>query len=69
MGSGHGRGAAGAISLRDPSGKAACRTDLATRHGLDAGGPIFGLVGRLDPQKGFDLVAGGAQALIDAGPA
>ncbi len=55
------------FSVHDPSGKAACRADLATRHGLDTGGPIFGLVGRLDPQKGFDLVAGGAEALVEAG--
>ena len=54
-------------SAHDPSGKAACRADLAERHGLDAGGPIFGLVGRLDPQKGFDLVAGGAARLVEAG--
>lgn len=55
------------FSAHDASGKAVCRADLAERHGLDVGGPIFGLVGRLDPQKGFDLVAGGAAALVDAG--
>ena len=55
------------FSARDPSGKTACRADLVARHGLDAGGPIFGLVGRLDPQKGFDLVAGGAARLVGAG--
>lgn len=54
-------------SAHDPSGKALCRADLAARHGLDAEGPIFGLVGRLDPQKGFDLVAAGAEALVEAG--
>lgn len=54
-------------SAHDPSGKAVCRADLAVRHGLDAEGPIFGLVGRLDPQKGFDLVAAGAEALVEAG--
>lgn len=51
----------------DLSGKKACRTDLGARHGLDPDGPILGMVGRLDPQKGFDLVAGGARALLDAG--
>jgi starch synthase len=51
----------------DPSGKAVCRRDLADRHGLDPDGPILGLVGRLDPQKGFDLVAAGARSLVAAG--
>jgi starch synthase len=54
-------------SVADLSGKSACRADLCTRHGLDPGGPIFGVVGRLDPQKGFDLVASGADALLAAG--
>jgi starch synthase len=54
-------------SAHDPSGKTVCRADLAARHGLDPDGPIFGLVGRLDPQKGFDLVAAGAEALVEAG--
>jgi starch synthase len=54
-------------SLADRSGKAICRADLAGRHGLDPGGPILGLVGRLDPQKGFDLVAGAAEAMVDSG--
>jgi len=55
------------FSVHDVSGKEACRADLAIRHGMDAGGPILGLVGRLDPQKGFDLVAVGADALVEAG--
>jgi starch synthase len=54
-------------SLTDLDGKATCREDLASRHGLDPGGPIMGLVGRLDPQKGFDLVTAGAPALLEAG--
>ncbi|MFN8620713.1 MAG: glycogen/starch synthase [Chloroflexota bacterium] len=54
-------------SAHDLAGKARCREDLAARHGLDAGGPIFGLVGRLDPQKGFDLVAAGAARIVEAG--
>ncbi len=54
-------------SVHDLTGKAVCREDLASRHGLDPGGPLFGLVGRLDPQKGFDLVAAGAESLIEAG--
>lgn len=58
---------AAAYSLVDRSGKAACRADLAGRHGIDPAGPILGLVGRLDPQKGFDLVAGAAERLVAAG--
>jgi starch synthase len=54
-------------SASDPGGKAVCRADLAERHGLDPGGPIMGLVGRLDPQKGFDLVARAAEGLVEAG--
>jgi starch synthase len=54
-------------SLDDLSGKAVCRADLAARHGLDPDGPIFGMVGRLDPQKGFDLVTGAAERLVGAG--
>ena len=51
----------------DVSGKAVCRADLVARHGLDPEGPIFGMIGRLDPQKGFDLVAGAAERLVAAG--
>ena len=40
-------------------GKAACRADLLTRLGLDPAdpGPVLGMIGRLDPQKGFDILA------------
>jgi len=51
----------------DLSGKAADRLDLVARHGLDPNGPILGMVGRLDPQKGFDLVASAAEELIVLG--
>jgi len=53
----------------DRRGKAACRADLCARVGLDPAdpAPILGVIGRLDPQKGFDLVAGAAPALIAAG--
>ncbi len=53
----------------DPSRKAACRADLCARVGFDPGdpGPILGVIGRLDPQKGFDLVAGAAPALMAGG--
>ncbi|MBA2489852.1 MAG: glycogen synthase [Chloroflexi bacterium] len=51
----------------DRDGKENCRADLCARHGLDPSGPIFGMVGRLDPQKGFDLVAAAAHQLIAMG--
>jgi starch synthase len=51
----------------DLAGKTECRADLCARHGLDASGPVFGVVGRLDPQKGFDLVAEGAPSLLEEG--
>jgi starch synthase len=51
------------------AGKAACRAALADELGFDpdAPGPIAGAVGRLDPQKGFDLVADAAPAMVEAG--
>ena len=53
----------------DRSGKALCREDLLTRVGFDAGdaGPVFGLIGRLDPQKGFDLILDAAPAMLARG--
>jgi starch synthase len=30
-------------------------------------GPVIGMIGRLDPQKGFDLMAGAAPALLERG--
>jgi starch synthase len=30
-------------------------------------GPLLGMIGRLDPQKGFDLLAGAAERLVDRG--
>ena len=56
-------------SRADRTGKAACRADLLTRNGLDADdpGPVFGLIGRLDPQKGFDLVLEAAPAMLARG--
>ncbi len=49
------------------SPKALTRSDLMARHGLDAAGPLLGVIGRLDPQKGFDLVTAAAPALIETG--
>ena len=56
-------------SRADRAGKAACRADLLTRDGFDAddAGPVFGLIGRLDPQKGFDLVLEAAPAMLARG--
>ena len=43
----------------DLSGKAICKADLQAQLGLDvdAGVPLFGVVARLAPQKGLDLLA------------
>jgi starch synthase len=51
------------------AGKAACRRALLTELGFDSddSGPVLGMIGRLDPQKGFDLLAGAAPDLIDEG--
>jgi starch synthase len=54
-------------SAADLAGKQACRAALCEEVGLDAGGPLLGMVSRLDPQKGFDLVADAAPALVAAG--
>ena len=53
----------------DLGGKAACRRDLLERNGLDPDddGVVLGMIGRLDPQKGFDLLAEGAEDLVAAG--
>jgi starch synthase len=51
------------------AGKTACRRALLTELGFDPddAGPVLGMIGRLDPQKGFDLLAGAAPELIDEG--
>ncbi len=53
----------------DLVGKACCRADLLRAVGFDPDdpGPVLGMIGRLDPQKGFDLLAGAADALIERG--
>lgn len=50
----------------DPTGKAVCRADLLRRHGMDPDdpAPVLGMVGRLDPQKGFDILADAAPDLV-----
>ncbi len=56
-------------SAVDLAGKAACRADLCARIGFDPDdpAPVLGIIGRLDPQKGFDLVAGAAPGLLASG--
>jgi starch synthase len=48
------------------AGKAACKADLQRRAGLPvrAGVPLLAQIGRLDPQKGWDLLAGVADDLL-----
>jgi starch synthase len=54
-------------SAADLAGKQACHAALCAELGLDADGPLFAMVSRLDPQKGFDLVASAAADLIADG--
>jgi starch synthase len=54
-------------SAVDMYGKRRCRSALCAELGLDPNGPLMGMVGRLDPQKGFDLLADAAPALLAAG--
>ena len=57
-------------SAADLTGKAACRADLLERLGFDPGdldSAVLGMIGRLDPQKGFDLLHDAAPRLLDAG--
>lgn len=53
----------------DLSGKGAVRADLLSRNGMDPRdtGPVIGMIGRLDPQKGFDILADAAPALLERG--
>jgi starch synthase len=53
----------------DLGGKSACRADLLARVGFDPddAGPVIGMIGRLDPQKGFDLLSDAAPTLLQRG--
>ncbi len=53
----------------DPSGRQACRSALAAELGLDTSGnaPIIGVVSRLIPQKGIDMLADMLPALVAEG--
>ena len=61
--------AAALFARRTSSGKAACRADLLARVGFDPGrpGPVIGMIGRLDPQKGFDLLSDATPSLMERG--
>jgi starch synthase len=56
-------------SRADRGGKAACRAALLREVGMDAddAGPVLSMIGRLDPQKGFDLLAAAAPTLLARG--
>ena len=58
-----------AYDAADPSPKGACRADLLTRVGFDPAddGVVLGMIGRMDPQKGFDLLGDGARDLLASG--
>jgi starch synthase len=60
---------AASFSAADLRGKPACRADLLERLGFDPAdnGAVLGMIGRLDPQKGFDLVHDAARRLVDDG--
>jgi starch synthase len=60
---------AGRYSRADLTGKATCRRDLLIRLGLDPDDPrpVLAMIGRLDPQKGFDLLEAAAPTLVERG--
>lgn len=54
-------------SAGDLRGKAVCHAALCDELGLDPAGPLFAMVSRLDPQKGFDLLAAAAPQMLADG--
>lgn len=58
-----------AYSLDNRAGKATCRASLLDELGLDPADdrPLLSMIGRLDRQKGFDLLAAATPALLEQG--
>jgi starch synthase len=63
------QGIAARYDASDRSGKALARRDLLRRVGLDPEdrGAVLSMIGRLDPLKGFDLLAGATPSLLGWG--
>jgi starch synthase len=57
------------FSAENRAGKATCRAELLRELGMDPAdrGPLLSMIGRLDRQKGFDLLAAAAPALVKRG--
>jgi len=55
------------FSATDLAGKQTCRAALCAELGLEPDGLVLAMVSRLDPQKGFDLLADAMPDLIDMG--
>ena len=60
---------AATYSREDRSGESRCRAALLDELGLDPADarPVLAMIGRLDRQKGFDLLAAAAPALLSRG--
>ena len=60
---------AAGYSRENRSGKARCRADVLAAVGMEADdpGPVLGMIGRLDHQKGFDIVAAAVPDLVARG--